>query len=111
MVRSRCARKAGLADADLVTIVERAERGLNNGDLGGSLYKMRVGTKGAYRTILTLVVEGRAVFLAGYAKADLGNVGDAALAAFKANAASLLRLSDKDLDRILAHGELREIPR
>ncbi|GEM_PF-4442064 len=72
---------------------------------------MRVGAKGAYRTILALVAETRAIYLLGYPKADLDNIGDATLTALKVTASELLRLTDDQIDRLVTRGDLREIPR
>ena len=61
--------------------VGRAGRGLIDADLGGGLIKQRVarggqGRSGGYRMVLGIRVKDRAVFVFGFAKNDMDNIGE-----------------------------------
>ena len=76
----RFARRERIADARLIQAIERAERGIIDADLGVGLIKQRIarpgqGRSGGYRVIVAYRVRGRAVFLYGFAKNDLDNIG------------------------------------
>jgi hypothetical protein len=78
---ARFARRGRIADKSLCGAVERAERGLIDGDLGGAVIKQRVarpgeGLRGGYRTLVVYRGGDLAIFLFGFAKKDLDNVED-----------------------------------
>ena len=109
-------KKERAADATLVEAIEKVERGLMDADLGGGLIKLRVarpgqGRSGGYRTIVAYSLGGRAFFLVGYGKNDLDNIGDATLARLRRFAEELQRLTDDELDNVMASGAIREIER
>jgi hypothetical protein len=65
---ARFARQERIDDASLREVIERADRGLIDADLGGSLVKQRVarlgmGRSGGYRVIIAYRVAELAVFL------------------------------------------------
>lgn len=67
-------------DRSLCEAIERAEKGLIDADLG-NLIKQRVarpgeGRSGGYRTLIAYRAGDLAVFLYGFAKNDLDNIGD-----------------------------------
>lgn len=77
---TRFARREGVADVDLRDAIERAERGLIDADLGGRLIKQRVarrggGKSGGYRMLVAYRTGDRAIFLFGFAKSDVDNIG------------------------------------
>jgi hypothetical protein len=77
----RFARKECLDDTHLCEAITRAERGLVDTYLGGSLIKQRVareggGRSGGYRTVIAYRHAHRSVFLYGFAKSERDNIDD-----------------------------------
>lgn len=77
---ARFARKERIADSALLDAIERVERGLVDADLGAGVLKLRIarsgqGRRDGYRTIVACVVDARAFFLYGYAKANWATSG------------------------------------
>ncbi|MGN6481180.1 type II toxin-antitoxin system RelE/ParE family toxin [Luteibacter sp.] len=76
---SRWQADQGISDASLCKAVREMERGLIDADLGGALFKKRIartgsGKSGGYRTLLSVRIGHRYVFLHGFAKCDKENV-------------------------------------
>jgi hypothetical protein len=112
----RFARCERIADASLREAIERAERGIIDADLGGGLIKQRVvrpgeGRSGGYRVIVVYRAQGRAVFLYGFAKNDLDNIGSDQLQTFRTIGANWLAVSTETITQAMDHGELQEIDR
>ena len=97
---SRFARKAGISDEDLIRVVERADQGLVDADLGGDVIKQRItrkssGAAGSARTLILYRREQRAIFVFGFEKKDMANITKAELQVFreKRQGSSLVRRS------------------
>lgn len=108
------ARKGKISDAASCAAVDRAERGLVDADLGGSVIKQRVarsgaGRSGGYRTLIFFRQADRAVFAFGFAKSDLDNIDENDERDLKAAAKLTLGLADADMDRLVALGEFDEV--
>ncbi len=93
---ARFARREGIADAALRGAIDRAERGLIDGDLGGGLIKQRVarpkdGRRGGYRMLVGYKAGHLAVFLFGFAKSGMTNVSNLKLTELRELGASLAR--------------------
>ncbi len=113
-VSNRFARKERLDDRRLCEAVARAERGLVDADLGGSLIKQRVarqggGRSGGYRTIIAFRAGQRCVFLYGFAKNERDNIDDRELSDLRSLARHFLAFSDSQIATALAEAELREV--
>jgi hypothetical protein len=85
---ARFARRERISDASLGEAVRRAERGLVDADLGGSVIKQRVarsgqGRSGGYRVLVAYRTKARSVFLFGFAKSDRANVDKDELATLR----------------------------
>ncbi len=111
---ARFARQEGLPDDSLLEAIQRAERGLVDADLGGGLIKQRLarqgqGRSGGYRVIIAYRAKGRAIFLFGFAKNELENIGSGALLSLRCNAAYWLNLTPADLHRSLKDRALEEV--
>ena len=111
---TRFARREGIADKSLREAIERAERGLIDADLGGGLIKQRVarqgqGRSGGYRMIIAYRTKDLAVFLFGFAKNDLENIGREDLLTAREIAADWLAADDERLKRAIAEGEIQEL--
>jgi len=111
---NRWAEKEGLADVALGTAVEELARGLIDADLGGHVYKKRIGLagrgkRGGARTLIAFKVEDKAFFMYGFAKNARANVSDKELKALRLLAEQLLSYSTKALDKAIQAGELIEV--
>ncbi len=110
----RFQRKERIGDQALLQAVERAEIGLIDADLGGGLIKQRVarpsqGRSGGCRTIIAFCVNGRAVFLFGFAKSAQSNINAATLSHWQAVGADLMAASDDSINTAIASRELLEV--
>lgn len=75
----RYARQERIEDHSLCEVIERAERGLVDADLGGGIIKQRVaragqGRSGGFRLLIGYRSGNRAVFLYGFAKNERENI-------------------------------------
>lgn len=112
----RFAAKERIGSQALIEAIERANRGLIDADLGGGVIKQRVarpgqGRSGGYRTLILFRVGSRAVFAFGFAKSDQANIAPADLALLKDAASVTLALTEDDIARLVAAGQLIEVLR
>jgi hypothetical protein len=96
---ARFARKARIREADLWEAARLANAGAIDADLGGGVIKQRIarageGKSGGTRSIILFRFKGRAVFVFGFEKKDLGNIKTNELEAFRELADLLLGYSD-----------------
>ena len=111
---ARFTRREGIADADLLEAIERAELGLVDADLGSGLIKQRVarkgkGRSGGYRMIVAYRSGERAVFLYAFAKSDRENLTINELQDFREVGMKLLNAPSKEIAAALDDGALEEI--
>jgi len=110
----RFARRERISDASLKGVIERAERGMIDVDLGGGLIKQRVarpgqGRSGGFRMIVAYRTEDKAFFLYSFAKNDLDTIEDDELQTLRDLASDMLTRNDTILERAKEEGELQEI--
>ncbi|HYN74394.1 MAG TPA: type II toxin-antitoxin system RelE/ParE family toxin [Candidatus Methanoperedens sp.] len=110
----RWMRKTELSDPALCEAVVDMKRGLIDADLGGGIVKKRLalpgrGKSGGARTLVATNRGNRWIFLFGFEKNDRANVTTKELEALQKIASDLLKLTPKDLDVLVAQGELQEI--
>jgi len=108
------ARKEGISDEKLAVAVQEAERGLNDGELGGGLIKKRVartgeGKRGGYRIIIVYRTGTRAVFVYGFPKSTKANLNAIELDAYQKLAQIYLSLTDLEIMKAKNVGELEEV--
>jgi hypothetical protein len=113
-VFERFAKKERLEDQALCEANGRAGRGAVDADLGGGVIKQRVarqgqGRSGGYRALIAFRSQARAVFLFGFAKKDLDNIGDADLKRLRQAAAEILSWTEEQADAMVAAGKWTEI--
>ena len=94
--------------------MNRADLGLIEANLKGSLIELRVarggaGKSGGYRIILAYKVRDRAFFLYGFSKNDRAIIGEEEEEGYAQYGAILLGLTDRELDSQVTEGKLREI--
>jgi len=111
---ARWANDDGVSDAALLSAVEEMSRGLIDANLGGHVFKKRVGINGrgkraGLRTLLAFRVGERAFFVFGFAKNERANVSDKALVALKLLGSQLLAYDTRTLTQALRAGELHEV--
>jgi hypothetical protein len=111
---ARFARKSGIDDALLIEVIERAEKGLIDADLGGGVIKQRVGRpgqgrSGGYRTLIAFRVNDCAFFIYGFAKNERDNIDQDDLSSFRDIAGEWLRASAKDIDQATRDGRIQEV--
>lgn len=111
---ARFARKVGLASEALRAAAVEVVAGEHDADLGGGVFKQRVarpggGRSGGFRTIVLFRVGGHCFFAHGFAKNEKANVNVKELKALKQLAAVYLRLSDSEIEAVVAAGELVEV--
>jgi hypothetical protein len=113
-VFGKWAAEEGLSDDALRAAVQELEQGLNDGNLGGQVYKKRVGLagrgkRGGVRTLLAFREGDKAFFMYGFAKNQRENIRAEELKALKLMAKELLGYSPAKLARALLARELVEI--
>ena len=111
---TRWMRKTGLSDDALCAAVAEMAQGLVDADLGGGVFKKRVGIAGRGKRAgaRTLVASNRAsrwFFVFGFEKNDRANISDEELEGLKDLAAQLLARTGKQLDAATNDGTLTEI--
>ena len=111
---ARFARKARIREADLWETARLANAGVIDADLGGGVIKQRIarvgeGKSGGARSIILFRFQGRAVFVFGFEKKDLGNIKTNELEAFRELADVVQGYSDAEIAKRVADGALIEI--
>jgi hypothetical protein len=106
--------KNEIPDGDLCETIGDANRGLIAADLGGGVIKQRVARKGAgksggFRMLILFRAGKRAIFVHGFAKNEVNNIGRDDLTALKKLASSMLAYRDDELDMTLSAGTLTEV--
>jgi hypothetical protein len=110
----RWARKEGLTGSSLCAAVQEMAQGLLDADLGGGLFKKRIGRpgqgkSGGYRTLVTTNKGNRWVFLFGFPKNERSNIDKDEAEALKRLAAHLLSLTAQAVTKAKQAGELIEV--
>jgi len=111
---NKWAEKEGLTNKCLVKVIVEMEDGLNDGELGGHVYKKRAaiqgqGKRGSLRTIIAFKVDDKSFFIFGFAKNQKDNIDKKELKALKLMAKCLLSYSDKQLEQAIKVSELIEV--
>jgi hypothetical protein len=110
----RFARKARLSDAMLIEAIVRANSGLIDADLGHGLIKQRIarkggGRSGGYRTLIVYRSNDRAIFIFGFAKNELGNIGADELQDLNRTAGLFMGYTEDQMNEAVANEVLWEI--
>ncbi len=111
---NKWAEKEGLTDKALSEAITEMEDGLNDGELGGHVYKKRAaiqgqGKRGGLRTIIAFKVDDKSFFMFGFAKNQKDNTDKKEFKALKIMAKYLLSYSDKQLKQAIKVNELIEV--
>ena len=103
---TRDARKLGISDATLRSVIAEIEQGNFDAALGGEIFKQRIarggaGKSGGYRTIIVFRQSHRSVFIDVYAKNAVESLSSKALKSFKQAADIMLGLPDSEITELL----------
>jgi len=110
----RWQKKARVPDAILQAVLLEIQAGLIDADLGGGVVKKRVpiegrGKSGGARTIIATNNADRWIFVFGFEKNQRSNITPTELEALQLLAASLLSMSQQELQAAINDGTLTEI--
>lgn len=110
----RWARKEGLSTTGLCVAVKEMAEGLIDADLGGGLFKKRIGRpgqgkSGGFRTLVATNKGNRWVFVYGFPKNERSNIDKDETEALKKLAAHLLSLTPQAIGKAQRAGELIEV--
>ncbi len=108
------AKKQGMSNIDLKKAITEIEKGLIDANLGGDVYKKRIGLHGkgkrnSHRTIILMKIEDKAIFAHGFAKGEKGNISKNDLEGFKIMANAFLSLSEKQINILIDEKNLIEV--
>jgi hypothetical protein len=104
-----------LTDKALKKAVKEVQQGLIDANLGGNLVKKRVavgskGKSGGLRTILVYKASAENVFcIYVFAKNDRGNIDSKELQALKLLGQTLLKMTNKEIEKAITKAELEEV--
>ena len=103
-----------MSDDELKALVNQLEAGQIDADLGGGVYKLRLGRQGAgksgaYRVIVFFRSGHRTFFVYGFSKSGRANISGKELRFFRESAKINLGLTDEQLDKRLAAGQWIEL--
>lgn len=110
----RWADSEGLTDELLKDTVAEMDEGLIDANLGGSIFKKRIGINGqgkssSLRTIVGFKSGDRAFFVYGFPKNQRDNIDTKEKAAFKEMAKELFALTDEQLSLAIQSKALRQL--
>lgn len=111
---NRWSDKLGLEDETLKVAIDEIAAGLYDANLGGHLFKKRIGLKGkgkrgSLRTIIAFKKEDKAFFMYGFAKNKKENIDEAEEKIYKKLATLLLSYSDETINIAIKNKELIEV--
>jgi hypothetical protein len=110
---TKFAEKEAISDAELKDVARQVEGG-QGVNLGGDVYKIRLGRagegkSGGYRLILFFRQGEKTFFYYAYPKSNRDNISNKELKEFKRIAKLRLALTDKEIETLIDSGKLTEI--
>jgi hypothetical protein len=111
---ARFARRERISDSSLGEAIRRAERGLVDANLGGSVIKQRIarqgqGRSGGYRALVAYRRGVIATFLYGFAKSERENVEPDELQTAREIARGWIEADSDQLAHSIAEGLIQEV--
>ena len=108
------AKKQGMSNNDLKKAIAEIKKGLIDANLGGHVYKKRVGLHGqgklnSHRTIILMNIHDKAIFAHGFAKGEKSNITKNELEGFKVMAKAFLSLNDDQINILIDKHNLIEV--
>lgn len=110
----RWAKEVRISDNQLKEAINDIDSGLYEANLGGNVFKKRVGIDGrgknsGARTIIAFKAGKNSFFIYGYAKNSRSNISEQEEVALKKLAKLYFRFSDENIEQTLKSGELIEV--
>jgi hypothetical protein len=107
-------KKNNIKDDSLINSAIDVSKGRYDANLGGSIYKKRVATKGrgksgSARTIVAFKVRGHVFFLYGFEKNERSSISESEERSLKLVAKGILNKSDAQLSKLVTTGSLFEV--
>lgn len=111
---AKWADKEGLTDAVLMTAIDEVNAGSVDANLGGDVYKKRIGIpgggkRGGARTLIAFKKGDKAFFIYGFKKNERANIKPDELNALKQYAKQLLAHDEKAINKMLTAGTMIEV--
>lgn len=108
------AKKQGMRNIDLKKAINEIQNELIDADLGGNVYKKRIGLhgkskRGSHRTIILMKIQDKAIFAHGFAKREKDNITKNELEGFKTMADAFLNLNNKQIKILIDKQKLIEV--
>jgi hypothetical protein len=108
------AKKQGMSDDDLKKSIVEIQTGLIDANLGGDVYKKRIGIHGrgkrsSHRTIILMKIGNKAIFAHGFSKGEKDNIAKNELEGFRVMAKAFLCLNDEQLAVLIDKQSLVEV--
>ena len=108
------AKKQGMTDDDLKKAIAEIQIGLIDANLGGDVYKKRIGIHGrgkrsSHRTIILMKIGDKAIFAHGFSKGEKDNIAKNELEGFRVMAEAFLCLNDEQLAVLIDKQSLVEV--
>ena len=111
---ARFQKKAKIADSDLWSAAQSAEKGVIDADLGSGVIKQRIarsgeGKSGGSRSIVLFRQGSRAVYVYGFEKKGRANIKPDELEAFRELAAIVLGYTEAEMKKRVEDGALVQV--
>ena len=111
---ARFARKERISDASLCEVVNEADKGNIDADLGGGVIKQRIarpnqGKSGGYRSIIYYRRGDKAFFVYGWSKSERANIDEDEEKEFKRQAKLTLALNNEQIVKLLENETWQEV--
>ncbi len=108
------AKKQGMSNDDLKNAITEIQQGLIDANLGGHVYKKRIGLHGkgkrsSHRTIVLMNIHDKAIFAHGFAKGKKGNITKNELEGFRVMAKAFLGLNNDQINTLIDKNNLIEV--
>jgi hypothetical protein len=108
------AKKQGMSNDDLKKAVSEIQKGLIDANLGGHVYKKRIGLHGkgkrsSHRTIIFMKIYDKAIFAHGFTIGEKGNITKSELDGFKIMAEAFFGLNDDQINILVGKQNLIEV--
>ena len=108
------AKKQGMSDTHLKKAIAEIKKGLVGANLGGDVYKKRIGLHGkgkrnSHRTIILMKIQDKAIFAHGFAKGEKSNISKNDLEGFKIMANAFLNLNEEQLNILIDKKNVIEV--
>ncbi|MCX7120659.1 MAG: type II toxin-antitoxin system RelE/ParE family toxin [Gammaproteobacteria bacterium] len=111
---ARWAKHEKASNKKILKAIEELQNGLNDGNLGGDIYKKRIGInnrgrRDGGRAIITFKIESSIFCLYAYPKNKKEDITDDELTAFQENAKYYFSLNETVIDELVKNKKLIEV--